>query len=111
MASLAKWFSFRLQTIIACGFEYRFCYWESLLQTLVKPFRLQEAKETLLVSDNYSDNQEFSLKDQERINQVTSGTVRAYMGQNAQVMPQSKAYQQCLENNENMSNRTTYAQN
>ena len=85
--------------------------WESLLQTSVKPFRLQEAEETLLVFDNYSDNQEFSLKEQERINRVTNGTVRAYMEENAQVMPQGKAYQQYLENTENTFCRTTYAQN
>ena len=36
--------------------------WESLFQTLVKAFRLQEAEETILAFDNYSDNQEFSLK-------------------------------------------------
>ena len=53
--------------------------WESLLQILVEPFRLQEAEETLLVFDSYSDNQEFSLKEQERINRVINGTVRAYL--------------------------------
>ena len=53
--------------------------WESLLQILVKPFRLQEAGETLLVFDSYSDNQEFSLKEQERINRVINGTVRVYL--------------------------------
>ena len=61
--------------------------------------------------DNYSDNQEFSLKEQERINRVTNGTVKAYMEENAQVMPQGKAYQQYLENTENTSSWTTYAQN
>ena len=61
--------------------------------------------------DNYSDNQEFSLKVQERINRVTNGTVRAYMEEDAQVIPQGKAYQQYLENTENGSSRTTYAQN
>ena len=111
MASFAKWLSVRLQNISVCGFEYRFCYWEPLLQTLVKPFRLQEAEKNLLVFDNYSDNQEFSLKDQERINQGTNGTVGAYMEENAQVMPQNKAYQQYFENTENMYNRTTYAPN
>ena len=30
--------------------------WESLIQALVKAFRLQEAEETILVFDNYSDN-------------------------------------------------------
>ena len=85
--------------------------WESLLQTLVKPFRLQEAEETLLVFDNYSDIQEFSLEEHERINRFTNGTIRAYMEENAQVMPQGKAHQQHLENTENTSSRTTYAQN
>ena len=49
--------------------------WDSLLQSSIKSFRLQEAEETLFVFDNYSDNQEFSLKEQERINRVTNGTI------------------------------------
>ena len=61
--------------------------------------------------DNYSDDQEFSLKEQKRINRITNGTVRAYMEENAQVMPQGKAYQQYLGNTENTSSRITYAQN
>ena len=48
--------------------------------------------------DNYSDNEEFSLKEQKIINRVTNSTVRAYMEENAQVLPQGKAYQQYLEN-------------
>ena len=40
--------------------------WESLFETLVKAFSLQQAKETLLMFDNYSGNQEFSLKQQEK---------------------------------------------
>ena len=51
--------------------------------------------------DKYCDNQEFSLKEQERINGVINGTVSAYMEENAQVMPQGKAYQQYLENTKN----------
>ena len=35
---------------------------ESLFQTLVKASRLQEAEETMLVFDNYSDNQEYFLE-------------------------------------------------
>ena len=31
--------------------------WESLSQTLVKALRTQEAEETVLVFDNYSNNQ------------------------------------------------------
>ena len=63
--------------------------WDSLFQTLVKVFRLQEAEDTISVFDNYSDNQEFSLKQQEIMNRVTNGTVRAYMGQSTQEMAQS----------------------
>ena len=40
---------------------------EALFQTLVKAFRLEE---TILVFGNYSGNQKFSLKQQERINRV-----------------------------------------
>ena len=61
--------------------------------------------------DNYSDDLEFSLKEQKRINRVTNGAVRVHMKENAQVMPQGKAYQQYLENTENTSSWTTYAQN
>ena len=35
--------------------------WEPLFQTLVKAFRIHEAEETVLVFDNCSDNQKFSL--------------------------------------------------
>ena len=49
--------------------------WQALFQTLVN-FSLKEAEETILVFDNYSDNEEFSLTQQERINRVTNGTVR-----------------------------------
>ena len=44
-----------------------------MFQTLIKAFRLQE---TALIFHNYSNNQEFSSKHQERINRVTNGTVR-----------------------------------
>ena len=80
--------------------------WESLFETLVKAFSLQQAKETLLIFDNYSGNQEFSLKQQEKINQVTSGTVRVYMGTNAQERPQGKAFKQYLENTGNKAELT-----
>ena len=74
--------------------------WKSLFQTLAKAFRLQEAEETALVFDNYSNNQEFSLKQQKRINRVTNSTVRMYMEVSPQEMPQGKAYQLYLENTE-----------
>ena len=44
-----------------------------MFQTLIKAFRLQK---TTLIFHNYSNNHEFSLKHQERINRVTNGTVR-----------------------------------
>ena len=47
--------------------------WESLFRTLVKALRTQEAEEIVLVFDNYSNNQEFFLKQQERINLFTNG--------------------------------------
>ena len=76
--------------------------WESLFQTLVKALRTQEAEETVLVFDNYSSNQEFFSKQQERINRVTNG--RYYKSAYVRKLPKmfhSKAYKQCLENTEN----------
>ena len=76
--------------------------WESLFQTLVKALRTQEAEETVLVFDNYSNNQEFFLKQQERINRVTKGWYykSAYV-RKLPKMSQGKAYKQYLENTEN----------
>ena len=42
--------------------------WKSLFQTLVKALRTQDAEETVLVFNNYGNNQEFFLNQQERIN-------------------------------------------
>ena len=61
--------------------------WEPVFQTLVEAFRLQE---TILILNNYSYNQESSWKHQERINRVTNGTVRIYIGENIQEMTQGK---------------------
>ena len=76
--------------------------WKSLFQTLVNALRTQEAEETVLVFDNYSNNQEFFLKPQQRINRVTNG--RYYKSAFVRKLPkmsQGKAYEQCLENTEN----------
>ena len=76
--------------------------WESLFQTLVNTLKTQEAEETVLVFDNYSNNQEFFLKQQERINRVTNG--RYYKSAYVRKLPKmfhSKGYKQCLENTEN----------
>ena len=64
--------------------------WESLFQTLVKALRIQEAEETVLVFDSYSNNQEFFLKKQERINRVTNG--RYYKSAYAIKLSNSKNY-------------------
>ena len=74
---------------------------ESLFRTFVKAFCLQK---TIIVFDNCSYNQEFSLKQQERINRTTNNTVRMYMGENAKEMSQGKACQQSLENTRNKLN-------
>ena len=73
-----------------------------MFQTLVKALRTQETEETVLVFDNYSNNQELSLKHQERINRVTNG--RYYKNVYVRKLPkmsQGKAYKQYLENTEN----------
>ena len=76
--------------------------WESLFQTLVNTLKTQEAEETVLVFDNYSNNQEIFLKQQERINRVTNG--RYYKSAYVRKLPkisQDKVYKQYLENTEN----------
>ena len=77
--------------------------WESLFQTLVKALRTKEAEETV-IRDSYSNNQEFFLKQQERINRVTNGWCykSAYV-RKLPKMSQSKAYKQYLANTENKS--------
>ena len=50
---------------------------------------------------NYGDDEEFPLKQQERINRVTNFILRVYTEKNAQEMIQGKAYQQYFENKKN----------
>ena len=78
--------------------------WESLFQTLVKALRTQEAEETVLVFDNYNNNQEFFLNQQERTNRVTN--VRYYKSAYVRKLPkmsQGKVYKQYLEKTENFA--------
>ena len=72
-----------------------------MFQTLVNALRTQEAEE-VLVFDNYSNNQDFFLKQQERINRVTNGRYHksAYV-RKLPKMSQGKAYKQYLENTKN----------
>ena len=69
---------------------------ESFFQTLVKVLRTQK------VFDNYSNNQEFFLKQQEIINRVTNGRYykSAYLRKLIKMF-QGEAYKQYLENTEN----------
>ena len=76
--------------------------YDSLFQTLVKTLRTQKAEETVLVFDNYSNNQEFFLKHQERKNRVTNGWYyNSVYVRKLPKMSQGKAYKQYLENTEN----------
>ena len=72
------------------------------LSSIWKNLRTQEAEETVLVFHNYSNNQDFFWKHQERINRVTNG--RYYKSVYVRKLPkmsQGKAYKQYLENTEN----------
>ena len=73
-----------------------------MFQTLVKAFRTQEAEETVFIFDNYSNNQDFFLKQQKRINRVTNGRyyISTYMKKLTKML-QGKAYKQYLENTDN----------
>ena len=73
-----------------------------MFQTLVNALRTQEAEETVLVFDNYSKNQEFFLKQQEKINRATNG--RYYKSAYVRKLPkmsQGKAFKEYLENTQN----------
>ena len=52
-----------------------------------------------MVIDNCNDNQKFSSKQQERINQISKG--KSAYGANTYEIKQGKAYQRHLENTEN----------
>ena len=73
-----------------------------MFQTLVEALRTQEAEETVLVFDNYSNNQEFFLEQHKRISRVTNR--RYYKSAYVRKLPeisQGKAYKQYLENTRN----------
>ena len=95
--------------------------WESFFQTLVKVFRLQEAEETVLVLDMYTDNEEFFLKQQGGINWVTKGLVSVFMEKTPKRCPKIKTINKTLKTQKvklnsftdlhNTSSKTTYSQN
>ena len=77
-------------------------YKPSLAYFAIQFFFIKFFSHFVLVINNYSKNQEFFLKQQERINQVTNGRYykSAYM-RKLPKMSQAKAYKQYLENTEN----------
>ena len=46
--------------------------WEDLFKILIKVYKLKESTETILVFDNYTDELEYSLKEQERSDRAGS---------------------------------------
>ena len=72
------------------------------LSSIWKNLRTQEAEETVLVFHNYSNNQDFFWKHQERINRVTNGRYyKSVYVRKLSKISQGKAYKQYLENAEN----------
>ena len=84
---------------------------DSLFQNLVQAFRLPEAEETILIFDKYSDNQKFFLKQQERINRATNGTVSVYVWPIKNVLKTQKIRLNSLTVVHNTSSKTKSARN
>ena len=82
-----------------------------MFQNLVQAFRLPEAEETILIFDKYSDNQKFFLKQQERINRATNGTVSVYVWPIKNVLKTQKIRLNSLTVVHNTSSKTKSARN
>ena len=78
--------------------------WEDLFKILTKVHKLKESTETILVFDNYSDELEYSLKEQERSDRARPTTpLRTHIGGISQEIHQGKNYQEFLSNTKNKS--------
>ena len=78
--------------------------WEDLFKILIKVYKLKESTETILVFDNYTDELEYSLKEQERSDRAGStAPLRTNIGEISQEMPQGKNYHEFLSNTKNKS--------
>ena len=78
--------------------------WEDLFKILIKVYKLKESSETILVFDNYTDEFEYSLKEEERLDRAGSTIpLRTYIREISREMFQGKSYQDFLLNTENKS--------
>ena len=78
--------------------------WEDLLKTLIKVYKLKGSTETIFVFDNYTDEIEYSLKEQERSDMTGStAPLRIHIGETSQEMAKGKNYQEFLSNTESKS--------
>ena len=78
--------------------------WEDLFKILIKVYKLKESTETILVFDNYTEELEYSLKEQERSDKDGStAPLQTHIGEISQEMPQGKNYQKFLSNFKNKS--------
>ena len=78
--------------------------WEDLFKILIKVYKLKESSETILVFDNYTDEFEYSLKEEERLDRAGSTVpLRTYVREISREMFQGKSYQDFLLNTENKS--------
>ena len=78
--------------------------WEDLFKILIKVYKLKESSETIPVFDNYTDEIEYSLKEEERLDRAGSTIpLRTYIREISQEMFQGKSYQDFLLKTENKS--------
>ena len=78
--------------------------WEDLFKILIKVYKLKESTETIFVFDNYTDEIEYSLREQERSDRAGStAPLRTHIDEISQEIPQVKNYQEFLSNTKNKS--------
>ena len=71
--------------------------WEDLFKILIKVYKLKKSIEIILVFDNYTDELQYSLKEQE------TASLQTHISEISQKMPQDKNYQEFLSNTRNKS--------
>ena len=71
--------------------------WEDLFKILIKVYKLKKSTEIILVFDSYTDELQYSLKEQE------TASLQTHISEISQEMPQDKNYQEFLSNTRNKS--------
>ena len=71
--------------------------WEDLFKILIKVYKLKKSTEIILVFDSYTDELQYSLKEQE------TASLQTHISEISQKMPQDKNYQEFLSNTRNKS--------